>query len=71
MREAALVRGGLQRAGKVGDDLGHFLRVGGGFRRAVHRLLEARGRDEFHCPGNLPDVANRLQSFNDRAGFGH
>ena len=61
----------LERLRQVCDDLRHLLRVGRRLRCAVHRLLEASGRDQFHRPRDLADVANGLQPFDDRSCFGH
>ena len=56
---------------QAAHDLRQSIGVGSHRVCAIHRLLVARGRDQFHRPRDLADVANRLASFVEGAGIGH
>ena len=62
-----LQRGRPQVGDQLGDLAGVRLRLG----RAVERLLEPRGGDQLHRPGDLADILHRLAAHDDRSGLGH
>src|SRR5262249_54384246 len=56
---------------EVGGQLGDLARVRLGLAGAVHRLAEARRRDQLHRPRDLADVLHRSAALHKGAGLGH